>query len=166
MITISKRLGAVLLATSIVACAHNPEPDPEPELVTEPVRVAPPLQPVAYGDCAEANKRALEKPDLLVDRVPSPKAAASSALPMKSAPTAVKRAKYLDVRISVLVDTLGKADMKTFKVINSTHPWLADSFKSAIPKWKFDPAMLAGCKVPRVWLGTITWGKAPETKKG
>ena len=41
--------------------------------------------------------------------------------------------------------------MKTFEVLKTTHPWLATSFKTAVAKWTFDPAMLAGCKVPRVY---------------
>ena len=162
-----RALGA-LLVLSVVACSHAPEPEPEPDLVLEtPVRTAPPVGAVAPGDCPEALRRAQAKPDLAVDRVPSPHATAASALPVKSMPASVRRARYLDVRVSVLVDTMGKADMKTFKVIKTTHQWLADSFKTAVAKWSFDPAMLAGCKVPRIWLGTITHGTPPDSvKKG
>jgi hypothetical protein len=65
------------------------------------------------------------------------------------------------VRINVLVDTLGKPDMSTFTVVKTTHPWLALKFKSAVTKWTFDPAQLAGCKVPRLWLGVLTSGTPP-----
>jgi hypothetical protein len=167
MIRTSWRLGAAVLVIGTAACAHNPDPDPEPELVSEPVRIAPPAGALKPGDCPEALRRAEAKPDLFVDRLPSPHATAASALPLKSAPAAVRRAKYVDVRISVIIDTIGKPNMKSFTVLNTTHPWLADSFRSAVAKWSFDPAMVAGCKVPRVWLGTITWGKPPaDTKKG
>lgn len=152
---------AAALAFS-VACARNPDPDPEPEMVHEtPVRVAPPLGAVKPGDCPEALRRALAKPDLEVDRLATPRASVPSAVSGKTMPTAVRRAKYNEVRITVLVDTLGKADMSTFKVIKTTHPWLASSFKTAVAKWSFDPAQLAGCKVPRIWLGAITSGKPP-----
>ncbi|MES2179457.1 MAG: hypothetical protein V4550_16480 [Gemmatimonadota bacterium] len=149
----------------IAACAHNPEPDPEPEMLPETaVRVAPPAGAVAPGDCAEAMRRAAAKPDLEVDRLASPRASVPSALKGSTMPVAVKRAKYNDVRVSVLVDTLGKPDMKTFTVIKTTHPWLATSFKTAVTKWTFDPAMLAGCKVPRIWLGVLTSGTPPAAK--
>lgn len=144
-----------------VACSRQPETDPEPEMAEVPVRSAPPLGAVKPGDCPEAVRRALAKPDLEVDRLATPRASVPSAVSGKSMPAAVRRAKYNEVRVTVLVDTLGKADMKTFKVIKTTHPWLASSFQTAVAKWTFDPAQLAGCKVPRLWLGAITSGKPP-----
>ena len=143
------------------ACARNPDPDTDPDMVEVPVRIAPPVGAVKPGDCPEALRRALAKPDLEVDRLATPRANVPSAVSGKSMPAAVRRAKYNEVRITVLVDTLGKPDMKTFTVIKTTHPWLASSFKTAVAKWTFAPAQLAGCKVPRIWLGAITSGKPP-----
>jgi hypothetical protein len=51
--------------------------------------------------------------------------------------------------VEVLVDTLGKADMRTFKVIRSTHPYITRSLRNAFSKWTFEPALRRGCKVPR-----------------
>jgi hypothetical protein len=51
--------------------------------------------------------------------------------------------------------------MNTFAVVKTTHPWLASSVKSAVAKWSFDPAQLAGCKVPRLFKWGATAGKAP-----
>jgi hypothetical protein len=157
---------ATLAALSLVltsACARNPDPDEEPEMKETAVRVAPPAGAVKPGDCPEAVRRAVAKPDLEVDRLATPHANVASAVRGKSMPTAVKRAKYNEVRITVMVDTLGKPDMKTFTVVKTTHPWLASSFRTAVAKWTFEPAQLAGCKVPRLWLGAITSGKAPAT---
>lgn len=152
---------ATVLALAM-ACARNPDPDTEPDMVPEtPVRIAPPVGAVKPGDCPEAMRRALAKPDLEVDRLATPRASVPSAVTGKAMPAAVRRAKYNEVRVTVLIDTLGKANMSTFKVIKSTHPWLASSMKTAVAKWSFEPAQLAGCKVPRVWLGAITSGKAP-----
>ena len=160
-----RRFAAVAPLILFAACAGNPEPETEPEIVAEtPVRVAPPLGAVKPGDCPEALRRAAAKPDLEVDRLATPKANVASALPARSMPSAVKRARYNEVRVSVLVDTLGKPDMKTFTVVKTTHPWLAESFKTAVAKWSFEPAMLAGCKVPRTWLGVLTSGKPPAPK--
>lgn len=155
------RVAALSLALT-GACARNS--DPEPEMVPETqARIAPPAGAVKYGDCKEAVYRARAKPDLEVDRLATPRASIPSAVTGKSMPAAVRRAKYNEVRITVIVDTLGKADMKTFTVVKTTHPWLASSFRTAVAKWTFDPAQLAGCKVPRLWLGAITSGKPPAS---
>ncbi|MEO7454620.1 MAG: hypothetical protein ABIY52_00065 [Gemmatimonadaceae bacterium] len=160
------RLAFALLATIslVTACAANP--DPEPELIPEiPVRVAPPVGALAPGDCPEAVRRATAKPDIEVDRLASPKANLGTALQDRAMPAAVRRSKYNDVRVSVIIDTLGKPNMSTFTVVKTTHPWLATKFKSSIAKWTFEPAQLAGCKVPRVWLGVLTSGKPPAAAK-
>jgi hypothetical protein len=60
------------------------------------------------------------------------------------------------VKVDVLVDTLGRADMKTFRVVESSHPWLAQNLKASIPTWTFRAARLAGCKVPRVYKFSAT----------
>lgn len=138
-------------ALAVLACASNPDPDLVPD---QPVRIAPSLTPIKLGDCPEALRRASAHPDLAVDRLPSPRALVPAPLPVKSMPEAVRGAKYNAVKITVLVDTLGRADMRTFTVVRTTHPWLASSVKSAVAKWKFEPAQLAGCRVPR----QFEWG--------
>lgn len=135
----------------LAACAGNADPDLVPD---QPVRIAAPMAPIKYGDCREARRRADERVDLAVDRLPSPRALVPSPLPGKSMPPEVRTAKYNAVKITVLVDTLGRADMSTFQVVRTTHPWLASSVKSAVAKWKFQPAQLAGCRVPR----QFEWG--------
>lgn len=41
------------------------------------------------------------------------------------------------------------ANMNTFTVVKPTHPTLTRSVRSTVVKWKFVPAEVAGCKVPR-----------------
>ncbi|MEO5814111.1 MAG: hypothetical protein ABIT20_02410 [Gemmatimonadaceae bacterium] len=156
---------AALVALALAAgCARNAEPDTEPEMLAEPsVRIAPPLGAVQPGDCPEAVRRAVATPDIAVDRLATPKANMGTALTDRTMPVAVRRSKYNDVRITVLIDTLGKPAMNTFTVVKTTHPWLATKFKSSIAKWTFEPAQLAGCKVPRLWLGVLTSGKPPAS---
>ncbi|MDB4886132.1 MAG: hypothetical protein JWN79_1570 [Gemmatimonadetes bacterium] len=153
----------VSAALLVSACASNPEPELVPD---QPVRVAPPVGAIKYGDCAEALRRAAEKPDLDVDRLPTPKAMVPAPIPVKSMPAAVRSAKYNEVRVTVLVDTLGRADMRTFAVVKATHPWLASSVKGAVAKWTFAPAELAGCKVPRTYKWGATAGTAPRGARG
>lgn len=112
---------------------------------------------VAYGDCVEARRRAVADPDLDVDSVPRPVTQRPRAF--ANMPAAVKahiNAKGSAVKVDVVVDTLGRADMKTFKVVESSHPWLAQNLKATMPSWRFRAARLAGCKVPRIFHFSAT----------
>lgn len=165
--TLHLRIGTALFVLATAGCASTPDPEPEPEIVEMPVRIAPPATgPVAPGDCAEALRRASLKSDLFVDRVPTPKSDVSAALRSRTMPTAVRRAKYNEVLVSVVVDTLGRPDMKSWTVVQTSHPWLAETLKTTVTKTRFDPALLAGCKVPRVWVGTFKSGTPPAARKG
>lgn len=154
-------LTAAVLA--VAACAKSqPEAEPAPEVVG--ARIATNLEaPIARGDCKEAVRRALANPDLDVEKVAAPKTMAPPALDMKKAPKGVAdRNGWFNVKFHVLVDTLGKADMKTFAVDTASHPWLATSVKNAVGKWTFAPAEVAGCKIPRNYsLGISPRGKTP-----
>jgi len=155
----ARLLACSFAALALSACASNADPDLVPD---QPVRIAPPLSPVRRGDCQEALRRASAHVDLAVDRLPTPRALVPAPLPVKAMPEAVRSAKYNAVKVTVLVDTLGRADMRTFAVVRSTHPWLAASVKSAVAKWKFEPAELAGCRVPRQFEWGATSGRAPR----
>jgi len=144
-------INALLAAVALAGCSSAPPPDAAltPETVV-PVRLAPAEQPVAPGDCAEALRRAIAKPDLAVDRIPAPVVAKPPAL-QKLPKKALRKDGSAEVNVDVLIDTLGKADMKTFTVVKASSPLLATNVKSVIGKWQFSPAQLAGCKVPRVF---------------
>jgi hypothetical protein len=133
---------ALVLATT---CASAGSSDPE----YRPVRVAGVVKPVAHGDCPEARRRAAEKPDLEVDRIPAPVAMKPPAL--ATVPAGVVGPKGAVIKADVIIDTLGRADMRTFKIVESSHPWLSAHVKSVLPRWKYTPARLAGCKVARVY---------------
>ncbi len=72
--------------------------------------------PVAPGDCAEALRRAAEKPDLVVDQLPV--LVTAKPKPLQNPPrTALRKDGSAEVKIDIVVDTLGKAVMKTFTVV-------------------------------------------------
>jgi hypothetical protein len=139
-----------------VSCARAPQPSTAPNSAFAPssnARVAPADSsdaPVSPGDCVEANRRALAKPDLVVDRIPSPIVAKPPAL-QRPPRSALRKDGSADVKVDVVIDTLGRADMRTFKVVSASNAWLATNVKSVIAKWTFTPAELAGCKVPRTY---------------
>ena len=139
-------VGFVLLALS-TGCASGTRL--ETETVTN-ARVADAPAPLTFGDCAAARQRAAEKPDLTVDRLPSPVSMKPPAL--RGVPAAAYRKDgSAEIKVDVVVDTLGRAMMNTFHVVAVSHPWFATNVKSVIGKWRFTPAELAGCKVPRVY---------------
>jgi hypothetical protein len=155
-------IGTLSILIVAGACSSNPDPELVPD---QPARIASAEAPVAPGDCAEALRRSAAKPDFYVDRLPSPKAMVPPPISSRSMPEAVRTARYNAVKITVLIDTLGHADMKTFTVVKATHPWLAQSVKTAVGKWSFQPAELAGCKVPRRFEWSATSGR-PKNQAG
>jgi hypothetical protein len=145
------RTAVPLLAALAAACASAPE--------SRPVRVAGMAKPLTHGDCPEARRLAAEKPDLEVDRIPAPIAQKPPAL--ANVPPGVVGAKGAVIKADVIIDTLGRADMKTFRIVKSSHPWLSAHIRNTLPKWKYSPAELAGCRVPRVYHFSAT---APPAK--
>jgi hypothetical protein len=143
-----------LLAALAAACASSSQPE------SRPVRVAGMAQPLKYGDCPEARRLAAEKPDLEVDRIPSPIAQKPPVL--TNVPPGVVGVKGAVIKADVVIDTLGRADMTTFRIVQSSHPWLSANVRTSVGKWKYTPAELAGCKVARVYHFSAT---APVAKK-
>ena len=113
---------------------------------------------VNAGDCVEARRRAATQPDLEVDRLPTLRRQAPR--PFQRMPANVKALvdrQGASVKASVLIDTLGRPVMKTFRVEESKpHAWLAQNVRSIMPRWTFAPAELAGCKVARVYKFSAT----------
>jgi hypothetical protein len=115
------------------------------------------MAPVAYRDCAEANRRAALEPDLDVDSIP--RLVTQRPRAFAAMPDSVRRAISPTgsvVKANVVVDTLGRPVMKTFTVVESTHPWLARNLQQSMPTWRFRAARLAGCKVPRMFKFSAT----------
>lgn len=136
-----------LIAALAAACASsNPSPTTSEEV--RPPRLA--STGISYGDCKEARIRAAAKPDLDVERVPAP--VAMKPRPFVGFPrSALRRDGSATIKVDVVVDTLGHAQMSTFKVVEVSHPWFEKNIRTVLPKWRFTPAQLAGCKVPRVY---------------
>ena len=54
------------------------------------------------------------------------------------------------VLVQFVVDTSGKADMGTFKVLSSSNELFASSLESTLPKWRFYSAEAGGRKVKQI----------------
>ena len=159
----SSFLIVILTAGAVVGCSNSsPETQPEPEMVG--ARINNNLEaPIRRGDCKEAVRRAVANPNLDVEKVAAPLAMTPPPIENKKMPKGVTdRNGWFNVKFHVLVDAAGKPDMKTFAVDTTTHPWLATSVKSAVAKWTFAPAEVAGCKIPRNYsLGISPKNKTP-----
>lgn len=54
------------------------------------------------------------------------------------------------VLVQFVVDTLGRADMSSFKVLESSNQLFAQSLERTLPKWRFHPAESGGRKVKQI----------------
>ena len=142
---------------SVVAALAACHPNSGLEMETVNARPMAAGSGVSPGDCVEARKRAGANPELDVDRLPAP--VKQSPVPFQKMPASVRNqvaTKGAVVKVDVIVDTIGRADMTTFKILEASNPWLAASVKSVLPRWRFSPAELAGCKVRRVYKFSAT----------
>ena len=55
-----------------------------------------------------------------------------------------------EVLAQFVVDTLGRPDMDTFKVLKSTHDLFTNTVKASLPDMAFDPALVGGRKVKQL----------------
>ena len=126
-----------------------------PGAASSNARVRPALTGAAH--CAEVRERAKANPSLDVEKLPTPVKQPTRLLAGPFPPGVIRNG-YADVHTTVVVDTLGKPMMKTFKVKKASHPWLGQDVRRTIANWKFSPAELEGCKVARVFKVDATSG--------
>jgi outer membrane biosynthesis protein TonB len=106
--------------------------------------------------CVLAREDAAANPRLDVERVPTPVQMVPPPIRTPVPRSAVRRDGSSSLKVEVMVDTLGKPDMATFTVIESTSAWLTTGARNAISRWTFEPALRNGCKVPRFYQFTAT----------
>lgn len=132
-------LCAALLVASACASVSNPKVQ-DAQLLVPPKDV-----------CELAREDAALDPRLEVERVPTPLKMDPPPVRAPVPRSALRRDGSSSLKVEVLVDTLGKADMTTFTVIESTSAWLTTGIRRAIARWTFEPALRSGCKVPRYY---------------
>lgn len=135
------------------ACSQAPRPETEPEVRNASVAAAD--KALVHGDCDEARRRLAEQPDMPVDRVPEP--LAMRPAPFQKVPaSAWNKDGSAVIKVEVMVDTLGRAEMSTFRPVQVSNPWFTANLRSVLPRWRFTPASLAGCKVRRAYRFSAT----------
>ena len=136
-------VAAVLLA---VACSGSKE-----EVATNARPMTAEQAALKQGDCVEARRRAAAQADLPVDRLPE---LVSGPRPFVPTPPSVQAdidKKGMAFRADVVIDTLGKARVGTLKFHETSNEWFPRNLKALLPRMAFSPAVLAGCKVERVY---------------
>lgn len=126
----------------VAACASAPK---------QPVASNAQLLATPVDPCLTAREDARLDPRLDVERVPSPVKMDPAPIRRPVPRTALRRDGSSVIKVEVLVDTLGKPDMTTFAVIESSNVWFTNGVKAAIAKWTFEPAYRNGCKVARYY---------------
>jgi hypothetical protein len=129
-----------LVATTAGACASAATRTSNAQLLAPPA-----------DSCIIARENAALDPRLDVERVPTPVRMVPAPIRRPVPPSAIRRDGSSVLKVEVLVDTLGKPDMTTFRAIESTSAWLTTGARNAIAQWTFEPALLNGCKVPRYY---------------
>lgn len=132
----------VIAGLATAACASGPKRP----TATDAQLIAPPAD-----RCVLAREDARLNPRLDVERVPAPVRMEPAPIRRPVPRTALNRDGSSVIKVEVLVDTLGKPDMTTFTVIESSNVWFTNGAKAAIAKWTFDPAYRNGCKVARYY---------------
>ena len=112
--------------------------------------------------CAEVRERAKANPGLDVEKLPTPVKQPKRLLAGPFPAGVIGRGGYADVHTTVVVDTLGRPVMKSFRVRKASHPWLGQDVKQTIAQWRFSPAELEGCKVARVYRVDATSGSRSD----
>ncbi len=139
-------LALVAIVALSAACAGTAPPSTRNAQI-----LAPPTD-----SCVLAREEAATNPRLDVERVPTPVQMVPPPIRTPVPRTAVRRDGSSSLKVEVMVDTLGKPDMASFAVIESTSAWLTTGARNAISRWTFEPALRNGCKVPRFYQFTAT----------
>jgi TonB family protein len=83
--------------------------------------------------------------------------------PQPRYPAALKQANVQgEVLVQFVVDTLGRADMRTFKVLRSTDIGFTFAVRDVLPRMKFNPAELHGAKVRQMVQQPFTFALMPD----
>lgn len=149
-VSLFTRLTLVTASGAVVACSSKPTE--EVVTVARPMAAAEAAaSAIQPGDCVEARRRAAVEPDLAVDRLPELLSGPRPFVPTPASVQADIDRKGMSFRADVIIDTLGKARVGTLQVRETSNEWFPRNLKALLPRMTFSPAMLAGCKVERVY---------------
>jgi TonB family protein len=83
--------------------------------------------------------------------------------PQPRYPAALKQANVQgEVLVQFVVDTTGRADMRTFKVLRSSDNGFTQAVRDVLPRMQFNPAELHGVKVRQMVHQPFTFALMPD----
>lgn len=65
--------------------------------------------------------------------------------------------------VSYVVDSAGRVDVRSYRVIRATHPAFAAAVRAALPNMRFRPAVLSGQRVPQLVQQSFAFKIQPPT---
>ena len=133
---------------ALAACGPKKETATAARPMTAEEAAASRVQP---GDCVEARRRAAAKADLEVDTLPQLLSGPRPFTPTPASVSADIEKRGMWFKADVVIDTLGRARVGTLKVHETSNEWFPRNLKALLPRMRFSPAKLAGCKVERVY---------------
>jgi hypothetical protein len=139
----------IVVAAAVGAACAKKESTVNARPMTAAEMAASKVQP---GDCVEARRRAAIQSDLEVDRLPELLSGPRPFTPTPASVSADIAKNGMAFRAWVVIDTMGRARVGTLNVLETSNEWFPRNLKALLPRMKFSPAMLAGCKVERVYL--------------
>jgi protein TonB len=102
------------------------------------------------GGRPDGTETAISTGDLTADQVERPAhLVAGTGRPVY--PAALRSAGVAgDVRVQFVIDTTGRADMRSITILSSTHPRFSDAVITALSKARFAPAEFGGRRVRQI----------------
>ena len=151
-------LGVAAIAATIVACSSRvgsdlvgPQPTGGKPLATQTISDVLPNLPAPKGVYFEYQ---VEQPVMAAPGSPAPRY-----------PDILKQAGVAgEVIVSFVVDTTGIADVRSLKVLRSSHQLFANSIVAALPDMRFTPALVGGKKVRQLVNEPFVFQIADTTK--
>ena len=151
-------LGVIAVAATIVACSSRvgsdlvgPQPTGGKPLATQTIPDVLPNLPAPKGVYFEYQ---VEQPVMSAPGSPAPRY-----------PDILKNAGVSgEVIASFVVDTTGMADVRSLKVLRSSHQLFVNSIVAALPDMRFTPAMVGGRKVRQLVMQPFVFQIADTTK--
>ena len=128
LVRLTLRRLPVVLGGALLAAACAPSTAATPATVNARP-IAPPVD-----SCVTAREDAAADPRLDVERVPTPVKMDPPPIRRPVPRNVLRRDGSAAIRVEVMVDTLGKPDMTTFAVLESSNVWFTNGAKTAIAK--------------------------------
>lgn len=147
---------ALVVAAASTGCASRQKPGADPTVLIAPPYDSTKRDPNAFTLQVNDSTRVV----VLVEKPVTPD---PSNEPPAFPPELRRTKPHGEVLAQFVVDTTGRAEMKSFKVLRSSDDLFSESVRRALPRFRFSPAEIAGRKVrQQVTMPFVFFGMSPN----